>query len=152
MKELKIMANIISKIIYGGLTMMMLSTPGLAKNLTVQVSDIDLTRPGNIMVMLYTKDGYPKNHDKAVSIQTKSASHQNINFIFPLDFEEFAIKVLHDENMDGKVSKNWTGIFPSEGLGFSNGATLNFGPPSFQKSKLRFSKTTNVINIPIIYP
>ncbi|TQV89857.1 DUF2141 domain-containing protein [Aliikangiella coralliicola] len=130
----------------------MLSSPILAKDLTIRVSDIDVTRPGNIMVMLYSKDGYPKNHAKAVSTQNKPAENKTLEFIFNVDISEFAIKVLHDENMDGKVSKNWTGFIPAEGLGFSNGAKLNFGPPSFKKSKLELSEAEDVINISVIYP
>jgi uncharacterized protein (DUF2141 family) len=51
------------------------------------------------------------------------------------DFEDvprgtYALVVLHEENMNGKLDTNWLGI-PKEGYGFSNRARAPFGAPSF---------------------
>lgn len=51
------------------------------------------------------------------------------------DFEDippgrYAIAVIHDENMNGKLDTNWLGI-PTEGYGFSNNASVLLGTPSF---------------------
>jgi len=51
------------------------------------------------------------------------------------DFEDippgrYALVVLHDENMNGKLDTNWLGI-PKEGYGFSNGVTDFSHSPSF---------------------
>ena len=51
------------------------------------------------------------------------------------DFEDippgtYAIAVIHDENMNGKLETNWLGI-PTEGYGFSNDARGMIGVPSF---------------------
>jgi len=51
------------------------------------------------------------------------------------DFEDispgtYAIAVIHDENMNGKLDTNWLG-FPVEGYGFSRGAQRFIGVPSF---------------------
>ena len=75
-----------------------------------------------------------------------------MRFRFTVEKDNFAIKILHDENMDGEVSKNWTGIIPSEGLGFSNGAKLVFGPPSYRDVVLNTDEVGKEIAIPIIYP
>ena len=66
--------------------------------------------------------------------------------------DEFAIKVLHDEDETGKVTKNWTRIIPAEGLGFSQGAKLRFRPPSFARAKVKLSDTSSPITIRMIYP
>jgi uncharacterized protein (DUF2141 family) len=42
----------------------------------------------------------------------------------------YAIAVIHDENMNGKLDTNWLG-FPVEGYGFSRGAQRFIGVPSF---------------------
>ncbi len=139
-------------IITGALIMVSTTLPALAKDLTVRITGIDTERPGNITVMLFAKDGYPKDHGKAISAQSKKADAPQIDFNFNISEKHFAIKVLHDENMDGKVAKNWTGILPAEGLGFSNGARIRFGPPSFEQSKLSLKDTANPITIKIIYP
>lgn len=51
------------------------------------------------------------------------------------DFEDippgkYALAVVHDENMNGKLDANWLGI-PTEGYGFSNDVRATLGAPSF---------------------
>ena len=51
------------------------------------------------------------------------------------DFEDippgtYALAVIHDENMNGKLETNWIGI-PTEGYGFSNDAKGVVGAPTF---------------------
>ncbi|RJQ48855.1 MAG: DUF2141 domain-containing protein [Desulfobacteraceae bacterium] len=42
----------------------------------------------------------------------------------------YALAVIHDENMNGKLDTKWLGI-PKEGYGFSKDARAMLGPPSF---------------------
>lgn len=42
----------------------------------------------------------------------------------------YALAVVHDENMDGKLATNWLGI-PKEGYGFSNNAKALLSAPSY---------------------
>jgi uncharacterized protein (DUF2141 family) len=121
-------------------------------DITVQVNNIDRTKPGNILVMLYAKNGFPKDHTKALKIEVIPAVAEQISVDFSSVPAEFAIKILHDEDKTGEVTKNWTGIIPAEGLGFSNGAVLRFAPPSFNKAKLTLSKVFSPLSIDIIYP
>lgn len=123
-----------------------------AKEIRVRVENIDVNKPGNIMVMLYGEEGFPKDHAKALSVQTLPANAEYFVISFSTVPAEFAIKVLHDEDCTGEVSKNWTGIIPSEGLGFSNDAKLSFGPPKFAKAKLTLSELDNLITIKMVYP
>jgi uncharacterized protein (DUF2141 family) len=58
------------------------------------------------------------------------------------DFEDippgtYAMAVIHDENMNGKLDTNRFGI-PKEGYGFSNDAKGWFGPPSFSAASFRY--------------
>jgi uncharacterized protein (DUF2141 family) len=51
------------------------------------------------------------------------------------DFEDippgtYALAVIHDENMNGKLDTNWLGT-PTEGYGFSNDAKGSLGAPAF---------------------
>jgi uncharacterized protein (DUF2141 family) len=87
--------------------------------------------------------------------QIKGATSKNLKFVFKVDntVDELAIKVFHDEDGNGKVSKNWTGIYPKEGLGFSNKQKLGtFGPPSYDKSKLSKKEFLKILNISLLYP
>ncbi|MGM0516827.1 MAG: DUF2141 domain-containing protein [Pseudomonadota bacterium] len=42
----------------------------------------------------------------------------------------YALAVIHDENLDGKLATNWLGV-PTEGYGFSNDARARMSAPSF---------------------
>lgn len=58
------------------------------------------------------------------------------------DFEDippgtYAMAVVHDENMNGKLDTNWMGI-PTEGYGFSNDAKALVGAPSFSAASFRY--------------
>ena len=58
------------------------------------------------------------------------------------DFEDippgtYAMAVIHDENMNGKLDTNWLGI-PTEGYGFSNDAKGVVGAPSFSAASFRY--------------
>ena len=58
------------------------------------------------------------------------------------DFEDippgtYAIAVIHDENMNGKLDTNALGI-PTEGYGFSNDAKSVLGAPSFSAASFPY--------------
>jgi len=128
---------------------------GTAKSddVIIQVSGIDVARGGNIIVMIFDQDGFPKDHQKALYTQVKGATQTGMAFTFSLELGEMAVKVLHDENKDGKVSKNWTGIYPKEGLGFTNDQQVSLlGPPKYQKSSVSKAQFKGGLTISIIYP
>jgi len=139
-------------LIIGGFIVM---THGVnAAEITVQVDNINTDKKGQILVMLYGEDGFPKAHDKAIFTHAIPVTTNSISVNFDVNVvpEQFAIKILHDEDNSGEVTKNWTGIIPAEGLGFSNGAKVSFGPPSFKKAQLTYSPNMPTITINVIYP
>lgn len=131
----------------------MLTNNAFAAELTITVNNIDAKRKGNIIVMLFSKRGFPKIHEQALAMQSNKANASQLSFHFQTVAPELAIKVLHDENEDGKVSKNWTGIFPAEGLGFSNGQSVDLtGVPRYKNSKVNPTLFRDGLNIAMIYP
>jgi uncharacterized protein (DUF2141 family) len=59
------------------------------------------------------------------------------------DFEDippgtYAMAVVHDENMNGKLDTNWLGI-PTEGYGFSNDARGAVGAPAFSAASFPYN-------------
>lgn len=59
------------------------------------------------------------------------------------DFEDiapgtYAVVVVHDENMNGKLDANRLG-FPTEGYGFSNDVKAFLGPPSFSAASFQYN-------------
>ncbi|MCO6442421.1 MAG: DUF2141 domain-containing protein [Nitrococcus mobilis] len=49
----------------------------------------------------------------------------------------YALAVIHDENMDGKLGTNWMSV-PTEGYGFSNDAKAFMGAPSFDAASFPY--------------
>jgi uncharacterized protein (DUF2141 family) len=71
------------------------------------------------------------------------------------DFEDipagtYAIAVIHDENVNGKLDTNRIGI-PTEGYGFSNGARATLGPPSFSAASFPYDGATLSLSIRLRY-
>ena len=131
---------------------MLFTSPTFATELTITVTNIDTSRGGNIVVMIYGEEGFPKDHAMTLLTATKKVLSNTMLFTFLINQPEAAIKVLHDENGDGKVTKNWTGIYPKDGLGFSNGQKIGLtGVPNYSKSKVRFVAPQSEATISIRY-
>ncbi len=65
-----------------------------------------------------------------------------------LNFGQYAIKVFHDKNSNGKLDTDFLGI-PKEDYGYSNNARSWFGPPSWQKAKFLFNQQEMKIEIKV---
>ena len=71
------------------------------------------------------------------------------------DFEDilpgtYALAVIHDENMDGKLATNWLGV-PTEGYGFSNEAKVLMGAPSFDAASFPYDGRNLDLTISLNY-
>lgn len=121
------------------------------KTLTLHIIDIDRKRPGEVVVMVFQEDGFPKDHQKAIKkyhIEPLQSHHQ---LSIQVPEGKFALKIHHDEDKSGTMTKNWTGFIPAEGVGFSSGAKVKFGPPSFNAAKMELPESGET-RIAIIYP
>ena len=56
----------------------------------------------------------------------------------------------HDENDNQKLDRNEMGI-PSEGYGFSNGATAKYGPPQFKAAAVTVGAAAVTVQINLQY-
>ncbi|MGE5320761.1 MAG: DUF2141 domain-containing protein [Hyphomicrobiaceae bacterium] len=71
------------------------------------------------------------------------------------DFEDiapgtYALAVVHDENMNGKLDTNLLGI-PKEGYGFSNDAKALFGAPTFPAASFPYDGQDLELTISLNY-
>jgi len=129
------------------------STPN--EEITVIVSGIEAERGGNLMVLIFSEKGFPIEHRHALAMQSKKVTGKTMIFKFKASVtRQLAFKALHDEDSNHKVTKNWTGIIPAEGLGFSRGAKLGaFGPPDFEDAEVtRTQALKHPITLQMIYP
>lgn len=71
------------------------------------------------------------------------------------DFEEipqgtYALAVIHDENMNGKLDTNQLGV-PTEGYGFSNNAKAFLKAPSFGAARFPYGGQNVALTISLSY-
>ena len=135
---------------------LLISNVGLAEEekIEIEISGIHVEKGENLVVLVFGHDGFPVKHEKALLTQTKNVSGDRMTFTFNSpSTDELAFKVLHDEDSNNKVTKNWTGIWPREGLGFSNGAAMSTGgPPGFDAAKISRSEAIKGVKMRVIYP
>ncbi len=62
----------------------------------------------------------------------------------------YAVVIIHDENMNGKMETNWLGI-PKEGYGFSNNAKGLVGAPTFTAASFPYDGKNLNLDIELQY-
>ncbi len=113
----------------------------LGGGLHAQTSVLEVTvtnlksEKGSIRIGLFDKEeDFLKN---AVKGKVVKASGKEVTVRFEnLEPGEYALSVIHDENENGELDSNALGI-PKEGFAFGNNAMGSFGPPSFEKAKVK---------------
>jgi uncharacterized protein (DUF2141 family) len=63
-----------------------------------------------------------------------------------ISYGDYAVKVYHDRNNDGKLNTNFMGM-PTEFYGFSNNVRGMFGPASWSAAKFKFEAVSDSIHI-----
>jgi uncharacterized protein (DUF2141 family) len=63
---------------------------------------------------------------------------------------KYAIAVIHDENYNGELDKNFFGI-PKEGYGFSSGAEIKLSAPSFSDAEFLYDGGVLQMSIKLNY-
>lgn len=110
---------------------------------------------GKARVLIFSsksKKGFPSDQNSAFIKKIVEIKNQQIALEFDdIPFGDYAISVHHDKNNDGKVNTNWIGI-PKEGLGCSNDAKGNYGPPKFEQAKFTLNSQEKIIKINIVNP
>ena len=65
-----------------------------------------------------------------------------------IPYGDYGIAVLHDENKNGTMDKNFLGI-PQEPYGFSNNVRVTLGPPKWDNSKFAVRGSTTEVSIEV---
>ena len=104
-----------------------------------------------MIIYVFLENGFPIQHDQSIKQYRINVTKKVEQIDVEVPNSKFALKVHHDEDLSGKVTKNWTGIFPAEGLGFSSGAKISFGPPSFKQAAMTLPND-KVTQIFMMYP
>jgi uncharacterized protein (DUF2141 family) len=126
-------------------------TPGTA-TLTVNVVGAR-NATGKITVDLYREaKGFPDTPANAFKHQLADIDAKTLTGQWvwnDLEPGAYAIAVLHDENGDGKMEKNFLGM-PKEGHGASNNPMVK-RPPTFEEARISVNAGPQTLEIKLFY-
>jgi len=90
---------------------------------------------GMVGASLYaSKKGFPDTPERSYATLIKKITATEDTFVFEnVPYGTYAISVLHDENSNGKMDKNFFGL-PTEGCGISTNPKIGMGGPKFNDS------------------
>ena len=124
------------------------SCPGIH----VKILDIRNSTGGVACALFESSEGFPTEYlHFATNIMVIKVRDRQAR----CDFEDippgtYALAVVHDENMNGKLDTNLLGI-PKEGYGFSNDAKALLGAPSFSAASFEYDGQNHDMTIPLHY-
>jgi uncharacterized protein (DUF2141 family) len=121
-------------------TLILLSTSVQATQLEIDISGIK-SDAGKIYMQLFRGEDNFKQNKPVVATFIEAKTGEAKVLFNDVEAGEYAVRFFHDENDNGKLETNLFRL-PTEGYGFSNDATPNFGPVSY--SQMKFIVPTNV--------
>jgi uncharacterized protein (DUF2141 family) len=60
------------------------------------------------------------------------------------------VQAFHDENENFDIDRSFLG-WPKEGMGFSNDARMNYGPPDFDEAAIELKRGRNETRVNLRY-
>jgi uncharacterized protein (DUF2141 family) len=101
-------------------------------------------------VIFASPAGWPEDRSRAVvhggfDIHNRQATEE-----FEVPAGRYAVAVIHDENENQKLDRNFLGI-PKEGFGFANNPRVLLSAPSFQAASTEITCPVTAIQIRLIY-
>jgi len=107
---------------------------------------------GKISVNIFNKaDGFPGDPMKSFGWKTMKVVPDTIVMVFQdLPYGSYAVSVLHDENSNGIMEKNFFGI-PQEGFAFSNNYTPRMKSPSFEDAEFVLKQPSLKTDLKMLY-
>lgn len=118
----------------------------------VKILDIRNSTGGVACALFESSEGFPSEYLRfatnimVIKVRDKQA-RCNFEDIPP---GTYALAVVHDENMNGKLDKKWPGI-PTEGYGFSNDAKTLLGAPAFSAASFPYDGRNLELTIGLNY-
>ncbi len=106
---------------------------------------------GSVSAAIYSsKASFPKEGQQYAAFRIKAeAGSANVTFR-DLPPGDYAVTAFHDENNDGKLDRDATGI-PTEGYGVSNDARELLSPPFWDKATFAIGADNKTITVKIEY-
>lgn len=123
-----------------------------ASTLVVHVHGIHNSN-GVIRLLVFNgQDGWPDVRDKSFRHASLPANGSAVTFTLAnVPSGTYAISVLHDENENHKLDRDFFGR-PKEGIGFGNNPKIGFTKPGWKDSSVQVSGTGEETTVDLRYP
>jgi len=120
-------------------------------NIIIHIKDLRNIN-GMLGASLYaSKKGFPDTPEISYCTLVKKVTNTEDTFIFEnIPYGTYAISVLHDENGNGKMDKNFFGL-PTEGCGISTNPKIGMGGPKFNNSVFTLNSKQLEMTIDVRY-
>ena len=121
-------------------------------NIYVQIQNIRNSTGSIACALFESPEGFPNDYlHYATNIRVIKIQSAHVSCRFSdLPSGTYAIGVVHDENMNGKLDTSSVGI-PEEGYGFSNDAKALIGVPTFSAASFQYDGESLELTINIRY-
>lgn len=97
-----------------------------------------------------TPDGWPEDNAKSYMHAPFPIAGDHAALTFSLPPGRYGVAVLHDENRNRKLDRNFMGI-PKEGFGFANNPHVGLSAPKWQDATVSVTCPVTEIDIRLIY-
>lgn len=125
------------------------SVKGYAHQITINIDNVNSSN-GKVRCGLYTSSkGFPESSDTRMLQTVVEANEQGVSCLFtkvPAGY--YAATVLHDENDNEEMDKNFLGV-PKESWGVSNNVTPTLRAPTFDEAMFEVANSV-AINIHLV--
>src|SRR5579875_2911301 len=101
-------------------------------------------------VIFASPAGWPEDRSKAVAHGGFDIRDRQVTEEFRVPPGRYGVAVIHDENANQKLDRNFLGI-PKEGFGFANNPRVLLSAPSFQAASTDVTCPVTTIPIRLIY-
>jgi uncharacterized protein (DUF2141 family) len=95
-------------------------------------------------------DGWPEDNSKALVHGPFPIEGSQATEVFQVPPGRYAVAVIHDENRNHRLDRNFLGI-PKEGFGFANNPRVLLTAPSFNAATVAVSCPETQIEVRLIY-
>jgi len=120
--------------------------------LILHVSNIHNSKGVIRFAVFASPEGWPEDKTKAERYGSLPANVGTVTFrIADLPNGVYAISVIHDENENHKLDRDFFGR-PKEGIGFGNNPKIGFSAPGWKQSSLQVSNPSTETTVNLRYP
>jgi uncharacterized protein (DUF2141 family) len=121
-----------------------------AADLTIKLSGAK-NAEGAVSAAIYaSKESFPKEGQQVAAFREKASTGTLSITFHDLPPGRYAVTAFHDENGNGKLDRDATGI-PSEGYGVSNDARELLSPPYWDKASFELGAEPKTVTVKIEY-